>query len=166
MVRLDKRGMTLIEVLTTLVIFMLISAAIYSFFIGSLRGAATSRNAAYSGQAVERALTMLRIELAGGKIAKTGQTPGELIYYRVRDNENWEVKWTIKVENRQLIRVNDAGTKVVLAREIDSFDYSLPGEEVDAEGTPINERLITVTVRSRNFQLEDQIFLRNRQDKN
>jgi prepilin-type N-terminal cleavage/methylation domain-containing protein len=165
MVQLDKRGMSLTEVLTTLVIFMLISAAIYSFFIGSLRGAATSRRAAYSGQAVERALTLLRLELAGAKIPRTGQLAGELKYYRVRDNENWEILWTIKVENRELVRVSGA-TRIVLARDIDSFTYTLPGSIFDADGKLVNERLLIVNVRSGNFELEDQIFLRNRQDKN
>ena len=146
----NKKGMTLIEVLVTLIITMLLLTALFSFFIGSQRNMLQSRRVATSGQAVQTAMTVLRQELAGAmSIAYT--TDGKLLYTRVRD-EAPRGYWLIDVQERELVRIKvETNQVVVMARNIDEFSFST------AEG----HRMLTVTVRSGDFVLEDSIYLRN-----
>ena len=146
----NKKAMTLIEVLVTLVITMLLMAALFTFFIGTQRGLHQTRNVAYSGQAVETALTVLRQELAGAmRVAYTED--GRLLYTRVRDEEPRDY-WLIDVQERELVRINvETNQVVVMARNIDEFTFS----------TEDGDRVLAVTVRSGSFILEDSIYLRN-----
>ncbi len=145
----NKKAMTLIEVLVTLVITMLLMAALFSFFIGTQRGFQQTRSVAYSGQAVERALTVLRQELAGAM--SIDYEDGKLLYTRVRDEAPRDY-WLIDIEERELVRINqETGQVVVMARNIDEFSFS----------TEEGPRVLTVTVRSGSFNLEDSIYLRN-----
>ena len=146
----NKKGMTLIEVLVTLVITMLLLTALLSFFIGAQRNMLQSRRVATSGQAVQTAMTVLRQELAGAvSIAYTED--GRLLYTRVRDEEP-RYYWLIDVQERELVRINvETNQVVVMASNIDEFSFST------AEGM----RILAVTVRSGDFVLEDSIYLRN-----
>ncbi len=146
----NKKGMTLIEVLVTLAITMLLMAALFSFFIGSQRGMIQSRRVGTSGQAVQTAMTVLRQELAGAmSIAYTED--GRLLYTRVRDEEPRDY-WLIDVEERELVRINQGTDEVVvMTRNIDEFSFS----------TEEGPQVLTVTVRSGDFVLEDSIYLRN-----
>lgn len=153
---LNKKGMTLVEVLTTLAITLLIMAAVFSFFIGAQRGAAQTRRAAYSGQAVEMALTKLRNELAGALWLGTG-SDGSIRYDRSRDELRWTIELQDGVLQRVLIEVDELGnvvneTVITLSRDIDEFTFVLPAD---------GEEVVAVSVASGEFQLNDSIFLRN-----
>lgn len=151
----NKKGMTLVEVLATLAITLLIMAAVFSFFIGAQRGAAQTRRAAYSGQAVEMALTQLRNELAGALWLGSGPD-GSLRYDSARDELRWTIELKDGILQRVLIQVDEYGNEIAtiktLSRDIDEFTFLLPAE---------GEEVVTVTVASGEFQLNDNIFLRN-----
>lgn len=145
----DKRGLTLVEVLATLVIFTLMLGALFSFSIAVQRGAAKTRILAANGQAVELALTMLRHELAGAiDLEANGD---KLSYRRIRDNEIWEMELVEKVLQRR----NIAGEIFSYVNNIDEFSFELPDTD---------NRLVSVTVRSGVFEISDKIYLRNSSD--
>lgn len=130
-----------------MIIFLLITTAVSTFFVGALRGANSSQQAAFGGQAAELAMTHLRTELAGAMNVQEGVN-STIIYTRVRDND----PWTIEVEDKVLRRRNiDNGDVVVFARNIDSFDFELVE----------NTYQIAVTVNSGKVTLEERIFMRN-----
>lgn len=150
----NKKGLTLIEVMATMAIFILLLSVLYSFFAGAQRGISQTRRTAYSGQAVEIALTMLRQELAGAMdLDETAD--GHLLYTRVREEvEEGEERdfWRLEIENRTLLRRNvNTGAVTTMAQNIDEFLFSRE------EGT----KVLAVTVRSGDFSLQDQIYLRN-----
>jgi len=144
----SNSGFTLIEVLATLLIFTLLFSVLFAFSTGVQRGAARTTRAAYSGQAVESALTILRHELAG---ALDLEIHGETLHYkRVQDGLVWEMK----IEERKLLRSNE-GNVALLAKNLDSFYVVLPSE---------GDQIVTVTVASGQFELSDKIYLRNSQE--
>lgn len=150
----NKKGLTLVELMAVMAIFILLLSVLYSFFAGAQRGMAQTRRVAYCGQAAERALTVLRQELAGA-MDLDENADGLLLYTRVRDPEDLNGNrdfWRIEVINRQLVRQNvSTGATVVMARDIDEFQFSRN------EGP----RVLAVTVRSGELALDDTIYLRN-----
>ncbi len=158
--KLDRRGLTLIELLAAMLILLIIMSVLASFMLSTAKSATITRRSAWNGQAVERALTMLRQELAGATdIQRDGD---KLIYCRVRD----DTYWTIMVEEGNLLRRKNStpSEMVMMAKDIDFLEYSLPSENLDEEGYSIDPSMIWVIVGAGNFKLDDAIFLRNFSD--
>lgn len=155
--KLDRRGMTLMELMVAMLILLILMTALASFVLGMSKGTATSRRSAWNGQAVERALTLLRQELAG--TTDLFRDEDKLVYSRIRDGEYW----SIMVEDGNLVRrSNDLYTDVIImAKDINSFEFILPIENMDAEGYLVDPKMVWVIVGAGNFKLDDAIYLRN-----
>lgn len=156
---LDRRGLTLIELMVAMVIFLIIMGVLASFLINAAHGAATARRSAWNGQAVERALSLLRQELAGATAIER-VNDSQLLYCRVRDDS----VWIIMVEEGNLIRRNnvDPTQMVIMAKDVDSFEFILPRETYDEIlGYMTSPKMLQVIVGAGNFKLDDSIYLRN-----
>lgn len=158
--KLGRKGLTLIELMVAMLILLILMSVLATFMLSAAKSAATSRRSAWNGQAVERALTMLRQELAGStEIKRDGE---KLIYQRIRDG----TYWTILIEEGNLVRRNNATPSEVLimAKDVDFFEFVLPIENLDEEEFLIDPNIIWVIVGAGNFKLDDAIFLRNHVD--
>lgn len=157
-IKLDRRGLTLIELMAAMLILLILMGVLASFMLGAAKSATTARRSAWNGQAVERALTMLRQELAGAIDIERVET-NELRYRRVRDG----TCWTITSVDGNLIRrsVTDPSETIIMAKDIDSFEFTLPVENLDAYGYLVDPKILWVTVGAGNFKLDDAIYLRN-----
>lgn len=153
---LNRRGLTLIELMVAMLILLLLMTVLASFLLSASMGTATSRRSAWNGQAVERALTMLRQELAGTTdLERDGD---KLVYCRIRDGEYW----SIMIEDGNLIRRSQEDFSViVMAKDVNHFEFILPIENLDADGYLIDPKMIWVIVGAGNFKLDDAIYLRN-----
>lgn len=157
-IKLDRRGLTLIELMAAMLILLILMGVLASFLLGAAKSATTARRSAWNGQAVERALTMLRQELAGATdIARVNSN--QLRYCRVRDG----TYWTILSEDDNLIRRSDTdpAETIIMAKDIDSFEFTLPEENIDEYGYLVDPKILWVIVGAGNFKLDDAIFLRN-----
>lgn len=159
--KLDRRGLTLIELMVAMLILLILMTVLASFMLSASMGATTSRRSAWNGQAVERALTMLRHELAGATEVSR-ENENQLYYYRVRADRE-EHEWILMIEDGSLIRrsQNDPNLTVILAKDINYFEFVLPRENVDEEGYIIPTTMLWVMVGAGNFKLDDSIYLRN-----
>ena len=155
--KLDSKGYTLIELMGAMLILLLIMGVLASFLLGATKGATTARRSAWNGQAVERALTMVRQELAG--TTSIQRDNDKLIYTRIRDNTSW----TIMTEDGNLIRRNNDlhHDTVMMAKDVDTFEFILPIENLDEYGYSIDPKIIWIIVGAGNFKLDDAVYLRN-----
>lgn len=155
--KLDRRGLTLIELMVAMLILLILMAVLASFVLSTSMATATSRRSAWNGQAVERALTMLRQELAGTEDFYR-DVDDSLVYSRIRDGEYW----AIMVEDGNLVRRHETSSEVIImAKDVNSFEFILPIENLDPEGYLIDPNMIWVIVGAGNFKLDDAIYLRN-----
>lgn len=159
---LDRNGLTLVELLVAMLILVFFMGTLASFYIGISKSAATARRAAWAGQSVERALTMLHQELAGATYVKRLEL-NQLSYGRIRVDEGNGQDWIILIKDNRLIRRSQTTNfEVELAKDISSFEFILPHEKLDENGQMIDPNMIWVIVGAGNFTLDDSIYLRNR----
>lgn len=156
--RLDRRGLTLLELMAAMLILLILMSVLASFMLSAAKSATVSRRSAWNGQAVERALTMLRQELAGATEIERVNV-NQLRYCRVRDG----TFWMIMTEDGNLIRRSEAdpGNMVMMAKDVDSFEFLLPLENFDEFGFLVDPKMVWVIVGAGNFKLDDAIYLRN-----
>lgn len=164
--KLDRKGLTLIELMVAMLILLIMMGVLASFMLSTAKSATTTRRSAWNGQAVERALTMLRQELAGATdLDRNGDI---IVYCRVRDS----TYWGIMVEDGNLVRrrSTDEGFSfsetemIMMAKDIDFLEFKLPIENLDEFGYSVDPSIVWVTVGAGNFKLDDAIFLRNIHD--
>lgn len=157
-IKLDRRGLTLIELMVAMLILLILMGVLASFMLGAAKSATTARRSAWNGQAVERALTMLRQELAGATEIERVNT-NQLHYRRVRDG----TFWTIMSEDGDLIRRSDTvpSETIIMAKDVDSFEFTLPIENMDEYGFLVDPNILWVIIGAGNFKLDDAIYLRN-----